>query len=311
MRPPPRTGPLTTHPPPLTTHPPHRQRCHPVAQPCTRSDPILALPPSRYPAAFRAAERSHLPRGPGAAVDPETPRRLARGLLGDSPLSSFWRGLLERYLAPAAPAPRRPAPSEAPGWAAAGGGEGSGPPDVMRMRSSPGVLRGWNTPFTSYSTTPHYSLRTAHYALLTTHYALRTTHYALLTAHYALRTTHCSLGVLRGWLYKTSSSRGPLRRAPSRATHRRFFVLRHRRLQIFASQARCLPPLALAGPPRASHLADCLARRFAPAPCTASRMAPCLAHCMTQGLVSPGTCPPSRRRSLSPLRIPPRRTAPT
>ena len=161
--PPPRTGPETTHPPPLTTHPPHRQRCHPVAQPCTRSDPILALPPSRYPAAFRAAERSHLPRGPGAAVDPETPRRLARGLLGDSPLSSFWRGLLERYLAPAAPAPRRPAPSEAPGWAAAGGGEGSGPPDVMRMRSAPGVLRGWKTPLTSDSTTTHY-------------YALRTTH---------------------------------------------------------------------------------------------------------------------------------------
>ena len=161
--------------------------------------------------------------------------------------------------------------------------------------------------------TTHYSLLTK--AVLTTHYALLTPHYALFTTHYSPLTTHCSLGVLRGWLYKTSSSRGPLRRAPSRATHRRFFVLRHRRLQIFASQARCLPPLALAGPPRASHLAvclaDCLARRFAPAPCMASHMAPCLVHCMTQGLVSPGTCPPSRLRSLSPLLIPPRRTAPT
>ena len=61
--------------------------------------------------------------------------------------------------------------------------------------------------------------------------------------------------VLRGWLYKTSSSRGPLRRPPSRATQRRFFVLRNRRLQIFASQDRA--DLSPAYPPSHEiHLAQ-------------------------------------------------------
>ena len=43
---------------------------------------------------------------------------------------------------------------------------------------------------------------------------------------------------LRGWVYKTPSSQGPLRRPPSRPTHRRFLVLRAQRLEIFASQDR-------------------------------------------------------------------------
>ena len=43
---------------------------------------------------------------------------------------------------------------------------------------------------------------------------------------------------LRGWVYKTPSSQGPLRRPPSRPTHRRFLVLRGQRLEIFASQDR-------------------------------------------------------------------------
>ena len=72
----------------------------------------------------------------------------------------------------------------------------------------------------------------------------------------AMRTrSACRPSVLRGWLYKTSSSRGPLRRPPSGATQRRFFVLRNRRLQIFASQDRA--DLSPAYPPsREIHLAQ-------------------------------------------------------
>lgn len=45
-------------------------------------------------------------------------------------------------------------------------------------------------------------------------------------------------GMMRSWMYKTPSSLGPLRRPPSVAGHRRFFVLRRRELSIFASQDR-------------------------------------------------------------------------
>ena len=142
--------------------------------------------------------------------------------------------------------------------------------------------------------TTHYSLLTK--AVLTTHYALLTPHYALFTTHYSPLTTHCSLGVLRGWLYKTSSSRGPLRRAPSRATHRRFFVLRHRRLQIFASQARCLPP------PRPRGPAACITPRRLPrtAFCT------CTLHGVSHGAL-PGALHDTGAREpryLSPLAAP-------
>ena len=165
----------------------------------------------------------------------------------------------------------------------------------------------------------HYALLTTHYSLLTTHYSLLTkavltTHYALLTPHYALLTTHYALLTRRAARVAVQDQLQPRPAAPRTLARDAPPLLRAPSpppADLRVAGPLPTPPVALAGPPRASHLADCLARRFAPAPCMASRMAPCLAHCMTQGLVSPGTCPPSRRRSLSPLRIPPRRTAPT
>jgi len=61
--------------------------------------------------------------------------------------------------------------------------------------------------------------------------------------------------LLRSYLYKTPSRDGPLNRPPSRPTHRRFFVLKHRTLSIYASQDRAdLSPAYQ--PSHMVHLAD-------------------------------------------------------